>query len=618
MLLSRSGLVAASSLLWTTLASAATVEHDWSISWLHDHNPDGLLSRSVIGVNGQWPPPILNVNASDVLRVTARNNLQTGVGASLHSHGMFFNNTNYYDGAVGITQCPIGPGAEMTYEILNSARASEGRRRQYGTFWIHAHNNDQYTDGLKAPLIIHPDRPEEKRYSYDDDYTVILSDWYHRNYTDLVKDEFMNKKNPTGAEPVPKSGLMYFAHTSNKTSEATYLDGFNDKATLPFEAGKTYRLRVINMSALAAFYFYLGGHDMQIIEVEGVDVEPYPVDMLTLSVAQRFSVLVKARSDATPQNWKIHADMDADMFDVVPDDLQLNVTSTLSYSGAAPGAFGEDKVLDEYAYFDDTLLVPAEAESMGAPDLEHEFDVVFDTYADGENYAAMNKISFVFPKTPSMLTAMSMPETDPAIIYGPNSNAVVLPHLSTVRVTIVNQDAGKHPFHLHGHHFQVVHKSQDITSADPAINPPFNASQVNPMRRDTIMVPPGGSATLQFVADNPGAWFFHCHIDPHLVSGLASVFIEAPDVMQQRLQLPGGTIERCQAAGLPTGGNAAGIRSTTDFSGLQKGPKELETGWTPRAVGAFTGCIITALVGLASVVIYGWNDEQEDEDEDDR
>nr|UOP57150.1 putative iron transport multicopper oxidase [Thecaphora frezii] len=531
---------------------------------------------------------------------------------------MFFNNTNYYDGAVGITQCPISPGASMTYEILNSNRSSEGRQRQYGTFWIHAHNNDQYTDGLKAPLIIHPDRAEEKLYSYDDDYTVILSDWYHSNYTDLVKNEFMNKKNPTGAEPVPKSGLIYFAHTPNTTSTATYLDGFNANATLPFEAGKTYRLRVINMSALAAFYFYLAGHDMKIIEVEGVDVEPYPIDMLTLSVAQRMSVLVTARNDTTPQNWKVHADMDADMFDVVPDDLQLNVTSTISYPGAAAGDFGEDKVMSEYAYFDDTLLVPAVAEPMLPSDVQQSFDVVFDTYADGENYASMNKISFVAPKTPSMLTALSMPPTDPPIIYGPNSNALILPHLSTVQVTIVNEDAGKHPFHLHGHRFQLVHKSQDITSNDPAINPPLNSTQVNPMRRDTVMVPPGGSATLQFTADNPGAWFFHCHIDPHLVSGLAAVFIEAPDVMQQRLQLPAGTIEQCQAAGQPTTGNAAGINSTTDFEGLRKGPKELESGWTPRAVGAFTGCIITALVGLASVIVYGWKDEDEDEDEDEK
>jgi len=46
--------------------------------------------------------------------------------------------------------------------------------------------------------------------------------------------------------------------------------GFNENATLPFEPGKTYRLRLINTSALAAFFFWIDGHEMRVIEVDGV------------------------------------------------------------------------------------------------------------------------------------------------------------------------------------------------------------------------------------------------------------------------------------------------------------------------------------------------------------
>jgi iron transport multicopper oxidase len=46
--------------------------------------------------------------------------------------------------------------------------------------------------------------------------------------------------------------------------------GFNENATLPFVPGKTYRLRVINMSAFSAFFFWIEGHDMTIIEADGV------------------------------------------------------------------------------------------------------------------------------------------------------------------------------------------------------------------------------------------------------------------------------------------------------------------------------------------------------------
>ena len=51
-----------------------------------------------------------------------------------------------------------------------------------------------------------------------------------------------------------------------------------------------------------------------------VDTEEMPVDLLSLSVAQRYSVLVTALNDSTA-NWAIHANMDATMFDTVPDTL---------------------------------------------------------------------------------------------------------------------------------------------------------------------------------------------------------------------------------------------------------------------------------------------------------
>jgi iron transport multicopper oxidase len=63
--------------------------------------------------------------------------------------------------------------------------------------------------------------------------------------------------------------------------------------------------------------------------------------------------------------------------------------------------------------------------------------------------------------------------------------------------------------HLHGHEFQVVNKAMDSESDDPMENPPLVEGQENPVRRDTIVVPAGGSTTLRWRADNPGTWFFH-------------------------------------------------------------------------------------------------------------
>jgi iron transport multicopper oxidase len=51
-----------------------------------------------------------------------------------------------------------------------------------------------------------------------------------------------------------------------------------------------------------------------------------------------------------------------------------------------------------------------------------------------------------------------------ATLYGPNSNAFVLPVLSVVELTVTNTDAGKHPFHLHGHKFSILNQITDFIS----------------------------------------------------------------------------------------------------------------------------------------------------------
>ena len=51
------------------------------------------------------------------------------------------------------------------------------------------------------------------------------------------------------------------------------------------------------------------------------DTEESPIDLISITVAQRYSILVTARNDTTASNWAIHANMDTDMFDTVPEAL---------------------------------------------------------------------------------------------------------------------------------------------------------------------------------------------------------------------------------------------------------------------------------------------------------
>ena len=48
------------------------------------------------------------------------------------------------------------------------------------------------------------------------------------------------------------------------------------------------------------------------------------------------------------------------------------------------------------------------------------------------------------------------------------------------------------------------------------------------VRKDVIIVPAGGYVVIEVLADNPGWWFLHCHIDAHSSNGMAIAISELP------------------------------------------------------------------------------------------
>lgn len=96
-------------------ALADTLTYDWNITWV-TANPDGLKDRPVIGINGQWPLPVLNFTKGDRIVANVHNQLGNQ-STSIHWHGFFQNGTNYMDGPQGVTQCGISPNATFTYNF---------------------------------------------------------------------------------------------------------------------------------------------------------------------------------------------------------------------------------------------------------------------------------------------------------------------------------------------------------------------------------------------------------------------------------------------------------------------------------------------------------------------
>ena len=114
---------------------------------------------------------------------------------------------------------------------------------------------------------------------------------------------------------------------------------------------------------------------------------------------------------------------------------------------------------------------------------------------------------------------------------------------SSVGEEVAEGKGFSHPIHLHGHHFQVVDigygsyhennaslrsRNTDIDCDSPLCSlpswngaaPTFTVTDKT-VRKDTVIVPGGGYVVIQFISDNPGFWFMHCHIVSDLLNGMA-------------------------------------------------------------------------------------------------
>lgn len=583
-------------------ALAKTHEFHFDAS-LIKHSPDGVYEREVIGINGQWPLPIIRVARHDRVKIHLTNSM-TDRNTSLHFHGLFMKDKNSMDGPEYVTQCPIPPGHTFTYDFNVDD--------QVGTYWYHSHSGSQYSDGLRGMFIIEEESRDLYPFEFDQEVPLSICDWYHAESL-VIMHEFLSRYNPTGAEPIPQNSLF------NDTRNVTW----------NVEPDTTYFLRIVNMGMFVSQYLYIEDHTFTIVEVDGVYVKPVETESLYITVAQRYGVLVKTKKNIKNKAFRIVNAFDEPMLDLVPDDLQVISTNYLQYGHGdvekpEPLANGKGKFdeleasLDPYDDFD---LVPLlEDKILPDYDVQIVLNFTMDNLGDGVNYALFNDITYTAPKVPTLFSVLSAGEfaNNPAI-YGSNTNTHVLQPGEIIEIVLNNMDDGKHPFHLHGHVFQTIFRSEGDEDADEPeaydpSNPDFNKHPEYPMQRDTVMVNPNGFVKLRFKADNPGVWFFHCHVDWHLEQGLAIVLVEDPEQIQKRQgEIPPSHFEACGKLGISTKGNAAGRFGPTEASWLDLTGENLQTkplppGFTPKGYVALVVCALAAVFGIYTIYIYGMED----------
>ncbi|KAL8946668.1 MAG: hypothetical protein Q9222_006964 [Ikaeria aurantiellina] len=382
------------------------------------------------------------------------------------------------DGTAGVAQCPIPPGSHFTYDFTVA---------QSGTYWWHSHNSGQYPDGLRGPLIVNdPNSPIAGK--YDKEIVMTMSDWYHEQMPSLLA-AYESTSNGGAKEPLPDANLI---------NEQT-------NAKISVEPGKTYLVHMINVGNFAGQAVYFDGHPFTAVEVDGVWTDPSYVGLKNIRIAtgQRWSFLINTKN-STSKNYAIYTTMDVNMLEPPPG-YNPNGTAWLVYDEKKP--LPPPPEFATFDFFDDMSLVPSDHQPLLEP-VDHR--IVMNTgWADinGVPRAIINNSTYLTQKVPSLYSALTLPTqyTSNPKVYG-HVNPYVLKAGDVVEIIVNNVGTlhnNLHPWHLHGHNFQTIQRSDPNTGAFSS----YGNITKYPMKRDTIMANINSHVVIRFRADNPDKFF---------------------------------------------------------------------------------------------------------------
>lgn len=481
-------------------------------------------------VNGMFPGPLIEANWGDYIEVNVHNDINgPEEPTTLHWHGLNMPGTPWFDGVPITSQCPITPGNNITYRF---------RADEYGTSWYHSHVSAQYTQGVVGPIVIHG--PSE-HVEYDDDLgPVLVSDWYHQYYTELVDIALRPAKDLNDLRPFADSNLLAGA---GRYPCSNITDGTPCTEDVPYprwsvEAGKTYRLRFVNTGSVSFFTITLDSHAFTVIAVDFVPVQPYETDRLILAVGQRMDVVITASADPAQSYW-LRASNSPTCADTK---AEFDAFGIISYPGASPGTEPppadvppvQNPLCDTG---DIAQLQPVYPMAVEEPDLTLTLHLSTILLPTGQGTSLAR---FVINNETFDSTALYSNPLLPSVLQGvssfpPDQNVYATGSARVVRIILISEFLPGHPMHLHGHDFQVL--AQGVGEWDGTITNPGN-----PARRDVQMMYFGANASdptvgpnymvIQYEADNPGVWPLHCHLAWHLAAGMMSVIVERQDDLQ--------------------------------------------------------------------------------------
>ena len=513
-------------------------------------------SGHTFAVNGSVPGPLVRLKEGEAVTLRVANHLAQDT--SIHWHGLLL--PFQFDGVPGVSFPGIKPGETFVYELP--------ALRQSGTYWWHSHSDLQEQTGHYGPIIIDPAGPDPVQ--ADRDYVLLLSEFSplhpHTIMAKLKKgEEYFNRQKTSWTDDYRLSGsdrrmwagmrMMPTDIADVTGSTYTYLiNGHAPEDSLEylFSPGERVRLRIINGSAMSFFNIRIPGVRMSVVQADGKNVRPIEVDEFQIGTAETYDIVVEPTAEA---HTIVAEAMDRSGMAVatlasragarapVPslrDPVLLTMTDMghggMDHSGGdhsnmghAPSTGGMDhgsmKMRDTSSLPPNVAVGPGidmvsanPADRMGDPGLG--LDKVGHkvlTYRDLTALEANDD-----PRKPSRHMQIHLTGNMERYMWsfdGRKFNAVAdqpirFAYNERVRVKLVNDTMMAHPIHLHGHFFELVN----------------GADRMHQPQKHTVIVQPGGSATFDLTADEPGDWAFHCHLLYHMHAGMFQVVtVASPD-----------------------------------------------------------------------------------------
>ncbi|TVU32060.1 hypothetical protein EJB05_23778, partial [Eragrostis curvula] len=472
---------------------------------------ENLLAQ-VIGINGKFPGPVVNVTTNWNVVVNVLNDLDEPL--LITWNGIQHRKNCWQDGVLG-TNCPIPSGWNWTYEFQV--------KDQIGSFFYFPSTGLQRAGGGYGGVIVNNRDVIAVPFGRPDgDITILIGDWYNKNHTDLRKmlDSGKDLGMPDG---VLINGKGPYRYNDSLVPAGIEYETFN------VHPGRTYRIRVHNVGTSTSLNFRIQGHNMLLVETEGSYTTQQNYTNLDVHVGQSYSFLVTTDQNASSDYYVVASAR------MVNESQWRRVTgvAVLRYSNSGAPASGPlpDPPQDQ----NDRTFSMNQARSVrwnlsaGAarPNPQGSFRYssinVTQAYllrstapvsvAGGRRRATLNGISFAPPETPLRLAdaygvksvyTLDFPDRPPRRGAPPRVARSVIngTYRGFMELIFQNNDTRMQSYHMDGYAFFVVGMDYGEWTEDSR----GTYNKGDGVARSTIQVYPGAWAAVLVSLDNVGIW----------------------------------------------------------------------------------------------------------------